>query len=73
MVALQAAEENQGIALGWHSQVKPMIERGTLVRVGEMEMQAPGSFYLCWSDNRPISPAALRLRDWLLTVGKAEC
>ena len=73
VVALQAAEENQGIALGWHSQVKPMIERGTLARVGEMEMQAPGSFYLCWSDNRPISPAALRLSDWLLTVGKAEC
>lgn len=72
VVALQAAEENQGIVLGWHSLVKAMIERGSLVRVGDMELEAQGSFYLCWSDNRPLSQAAMRLRDWLLEAGATE-
>jgi DNA-binding transcriptional LysR family regulator len=72
VVALQAAEENQGIALGWHSQVAALIERGKLVRVGAMEIDAPGSFYLAWAENRPLSAAALRLRDWLLEVGKQQ-
>ncbi|MCP4334364.1 MAG: hypothetical protein GY785_17035 [Gammaproteobacteria bacterium] len=52
VVALQAAEENQGIVLGWHSQVGALVERGKLVRIGDMEIEAPGSFYLAWSENR---------------------
>ena len=72
VVALQAAEENQGIALGWHSQVAALIERGQLVRVGTMEIEAPGAFYLAWAENRPLSAAALRLRDWLLLAGQRE-
>jgi DNA-binding transcriptional LysR family regulator len=72
VVALQAAEENQGIVLGWHSQVAALIERGQLARVGAMEIEAPGSFYLAWAENRPLSAAALRLRDWLLHAGKQE-
>jgi DNA-binding transcriptional LysR family regulator len=72
VVALQAAEENQGIALGWHSQVAALIERGQLVRVGAMEVEAPGSFYLAWAENRPLSAAAQRLREWLLEAGQQE-
>jgi len=72
VVALQAAEENQGIAMGWHSQVGALIERGQLVRVGTMEIEAPGSFYLAWAETRPLSAAALRLRDWLLEAGRQE-
>lgn len=72
VVALQAAEENQGIVLGWHSLVGSLVERGKLVRIGVMEIEAPGSFYLAWAENRPLSAAALRLRDWLLEVGKQE-
>ena len=70
VVALQAAEENQGIALGWHSQVEALIERGKLQRIGRLDIEAPGSFYLAWSENRPLSAAAERLRDWLLETGK---
>ncbi len=72
VVALQAAEENQGIVLGWHSQVGTLVERGKLVRIGDMEIEAPGSFYLAWSENRPLSESASRLRDWLLETGKRE-
>ena len=69
VVALQAAEENQGIVLGWHSQVEALIRRGKLVRLGEFEIDAPGSFYLTWDEHRPLSDSARRLRDWLLEVG----
>jgi DNA-binding transcriptional LysR family regulator len=72
VVALQAAEENQGIVLGWHSQVGALVERGTLLRIGSMEIDAPGSFYLCWAENRVLSESASRLRDWLLEAGKRE-
>ena len=69
VVALQAAEENQGIALGWHSQVAGLIDRGRLVRIGNMEIEAPGSYYLTWDENRGLSDAARRLHDWLLQSG----
>ena len=72
VVALQAAEGNQGIVLGWHSQVAEMIERGQLVRVGSMEIEAPGSYYLTWTENQPLSQSASRLRDWLVEVGKSQ-
>ncbi len=70
VVALQAAEENQGIVLGWHSQVGALIQSGKLVRISEMEILAPGSFYLTWDETRPLSEAAQRLRDWLVAVGQ---
>ena len=70
VVALQAAEDNQGIVLGWHSQVESLIQRGKLLRLGEFEIDAPGSFYLTWDASRPLSDAAGRLRDWLLEIGK---
>jgi DNA-binding transcriptional LysR family regulator len=58
VVALQAAEENQGIVLGWHSHVRALFDRGKLVRIGEMEIDAPVSYYLTWAENRPLSAAA---------------
>ena len=72
VVALQAAEENQGIVLGWHSQVGALVERGKLMRIGSMEIDAPGSFYLAWAENRALSESALRLREWLLEVGNSQ-
>jgi DNA-binding transcriptional LysR family regulator len=72
VVALQAAEENQGILLGWHSQVAALVERGDLVRIGTMEIDAPGSFYLAWAENRPLSESAAHLHDWLLEAGQRQ-
>jgi len=72
VVALQAAEENQGILLGWHSQVSALVESGKLVRIGTLEIEAPGSFYLAWAENRPLSESASHLRDWLLEVGSRQ-
>ena len=70
VVALQAAEENQGVALGWHSMVAPLIRQARLVRLGNWEIEAPGAYYLTWEESRPLSEAADRLRHWLLQTAK---
>jgi LysR family glycine cleavage system transcriptional activator len=72
VVALQAAEENQGVALGWHSQVEPLIKQNKLLRLGDMEMKAPGSYYLTWDINRPLSNHAKLLSDWLVGVSRSS-
>ena len=71
VVALQAAEENQGVALGWHSQVEPLIRQNKLVRFGDMEIKSPGAYYLTWDTNRPLSNHAKLLSDWLLRISSA--
>lgn len=68
VVALQAAEENHGVALGWHSQVEALIKQKKLVRLGDMEMKAPGSYYLTWDSNRPLSKQSKLLSDWLVDI-----
>ena len=68
VVALQAAEENHGVALGWHSQVDPLIQRGKLQRLGNLKIQAPGSFYISWEANRSLSRETDILRKWLLKI-----
>ncbi len=68
VVALQAAQENHGIVLGWHSMVESLIQQGRLVRLGDMEIPAPGSFFITWDINRPLSEQADSLRQWLLKI-----
>lgn len=66
VIALQAARDNQGVALGWHSLVEPMLDAGTLVRLTDVEIEAPGSFYVTWHAERTLSAPAQTLRDWLI-------
>ena len=68
VVALQAAQENHGVVLGWHSMVESLIQQGRLVRLGNMEIPAPGSFFITWDINRPLSEQADSLRQWLLKI-----
>jgi LysR family glycine cleavage system transcriptional activator len=69
VIALQAARSGQGVALGWESLVAPLIEAGSLVRVTNAEIAAPQSYFVTWSARRPLSPQAMKLRDWLLSLG----
>lgn len=71
-VTLQATEEDQGVALGWHHLVAARIEAGRLVRFTDLSMPAPGGYYLTWNDNRELSDAAVTLRDWLVEVAAAR-
>lgn len=66
VIALQAARDGQGVALGWASLVDPLIRSGALERVTTAEIAAPQSFYVTWSKRRAPSRQAEILRDWLL-------
>jgi LysR family transcriptional regulator, glycine cleavage system transcriptional activator len=66
VIALQAAQAGQGVALGWVSLVRPLIERGLLAQAGPAEITAPQSFYLSWTARQPLKQEAEVLRDWLL-------
>ncbi|MBC8037487.1 MAG: LysR family transcriptional regulator, partial [Rhizobiales bacterium] len=67
VIALQAAQDGQGVALGWLSLVKPLIAKHDLAQVTQAQMLAPRSFHVTWSAEREPSREAKALRDWLLT------
>ena len=71
-VALQAAQADQGIAVGWHRLVRQMVRDAKLVRLTDLEMPAPGGYYLTWNDRRTLSPAAETLRSWLREMAVQE-
>lgn len=66
VIALQAAQDGQGVALGWLSLAGPLLDRGELVRLTDAEIAAPQSFYVTWSSAHPLSRDAEILRDWLV-------
>jgi LysR family glycine cleavage system transcriptional activator len=71
-VALQAAQADQGVAVGWQRLVRHLLRDGRLVRLTDLEMPAPGGYYLTWNDKRLLSPAAETLRAWLRKVAEQE-
>ncbi len=66
VIALQAAQDDQGLALGWHSLVAPLLAEGRLVRPIPQEIAAPGAFYVTWNAGRELTPEAEALRAWLI-------
>lgn len=71
-VVLRACEEDQGVAVGWHRLVRPLIEEGRIVPFTNLRIPAPGSYYLSWNASRPPRDAVRTLRDWLLEAAAAE-
>jgi LysR family transcriptional regulator, glycine cleavage system transcriptional activator len=67
VIAVQAALDGQGVALGWKSLVSSSIAAKRLKPACAHVMAAPQSFYLTWNMQRPLSAEATVLRDWLLT------
>lgn len=68
VIALHAALDGQGIALGWSSSVAPMIAKGELVQVTSAEMPDHLAIHVTWSATRPLRPEAEVFRDWLLSA-----
>ncbi|MBI2717592.1 MAG: LysR family transcriptional regulator [Rhizobiales bacterium] len=66
VIALQAAQDGQGVALGWLSLVATLIAKNSLVQVTPDRMVAPHSFYVTWGSEHALSREAATLRDWLL-------
>jgi LysR family glycine cleavage system transcriptional activator len=62
LVILQAAQEGQGIALGWRRLVQPFVDSGQLVRLIPDTLHADSAYYLL------VQPGSLELRPELRVV-----
>jgi LysR family transcriptional regulator, glycine cleavage system transcriptional activator len=71
-VVLQACQDDQGLAIGWHRLVCAMIDAGRLVPFTNLRIPSPGSYYLSWNANREVSDATRTLRDWLVAAAAEE-
>lgn len=71
-VLLQAAQDDQGLALGWERLIRPLLANGRLVKFGSLEVPAPGAYYLTWNARRTLSDSAGILRDWILETARSE-
>ncbi len=69
-IALQAAQDNQGVVLGWNSLVKPLVDSGRLVRLSNLAIPAPGAFYATMNASRNLTKHAQSLLDWLLETAE---
>lgn len=59
---------HQGICLGWHYLVEPLIEQGLLVRpVKEELVHKDSQHFLTFNDEKKNDEACCRVRDWLLS------
>lgn len=67
LVIIQAAQEGQGIALGWRQLVRPFLESGQLVRPIPDSLNADSAYYLLVQPGSLDLLAGLRtVHDWLL-------
>lgn len=65
-VALQAAQDGAGLALGWQRLLAPVLDAGHLRPLGPHVLGAPHSFYLVSRPEAELSPAARKMRDWII-------
>lgn len=65
VLVLQAVIEGQGIALGWHHLVAPLVAKGVLVRLTDHKLVTGNSFHVTWPRDVPLSKSAREVRDWL--------
>lgn len=63
-IALQAAQDDMGLVLGWERLTRPLIERGALVQVLPHRLETPQDFYVKLRRGAPAN--AKVLRDWLV-------
>ncbi|MGE0008889.1 MAG: LysR substrate-binding domain-containing protein [Parvibaculaceae bacterium] len=68
---LNAAADNQGVAIGWSGLVAPLIKDGSLVRFGKGKVLSPGAFYVTWNEHRKLDSAAGQLKAWLIDAATA--
>ncbi len=71
MIALQAAQDGNGVCLGWRNLTRPLLDRGLLQPLTALSIVSPGSFYLTWPKDVPLVAEAATLRDWLIAEGGA--
>ncbi len=65
-IVLHATQESQGIALGWHHIVAPLIQAGKLVKVGKEQIKTNQPFYIIAPAHRELSEQAELIKNWLI-------
>ncbi len=65
-IALQAARDDAGVALGWRRLVRPLLDRGALVRIGSHSLPEPAEFRIISDPEDMLRPEVRILRNWLL-------
>ncbi|MBO9552812.1 LysR family transcriptional regulator [Pseudomonas sp.] len=64
---VQLALNNQGVALGWHHLIAPLVAQGLLVRPVEQELVLKDTFhFLAFNEEKEHDSSCRRLREWLL-------
>ena len=66
-LVLQAAISGEGFAIGWRHIVREMIEKGVLAGREAWQWRTGRGIYLVWSDSRPLSLSAQKVRDWMIS------
>lgn len=64
---IQLAVSGQGVCLGWHHLVAPLIEQGSLVRAGEKEViYREKKHYLSYAKRNESKEALQAFREWFV-------
>ncbi len=72
-LAVQAALDGLGIALGWKHLVDHLLEQGRLVRpLGEMSVRTKSGYYLLVPQHKSSFPERETVRDWLLNLSASR-
>lgn len=67
LVIIQAAQEGQGIALGWRRLVQPFLDAGQLIRPISDSLRADNAYYLLSQPGSlDLRPELRTVHDWLL-------
>ena len=66
-LVLQAAISGEGFATGWDHIVSTMIDRNVLAARKEWAWNTGRGVYLVWSVKKQLSPAAIQVRDWIIS------
>jgi LysR family transcriptional regulator, glycine cleavage system transcriptional activator len=68
-LALEAAANGDGVALGQDSFVEKDLLQGRLVRISDAAIRMPFPYYVCWSGSALSSDSAIEFLDWISIVG----
>ena len=66
VIALQHASDGSGVVLGWKKLVKPKIDDGSLVVLGNISTPAPSAIYIMSEKEELLSENVKKLRDFLI-------
>lgn len=64
-LALNAAEQGLGVALGWEFMARKMIEKGSIRQITDFKLQTGLSDYLVHANKAKLSSACLIFEQWL--------